>query len=133
LEFLFEALIKGEPEGYVRTLVDEGKLLKPLLRKALAKGVTPEYTAGLLHAIETEERLKSGGGVATTAHTSNLLSERETEILHLIETGLSNRQIADRLVIALATTKTHIHNLCRKLNASTRTQALARAKEQKLI
>ena len=132
LSFLAEALIKGEPEGFVRTFVDEGKLLKPLLRKALAQGITPQYTARLLHVIETEEQLKTRETVVAATRTSNLLSERELEILRLVESGFSNKQIAERLVITVATTKTHIHNLCRKLDASTRTQALARARELKL-
>ena len=115
VELLSEALVKGEPEGYIRTFVDEGKLLKPLLHKALARGVTPQHTARLLHFIEAEEQLKTGGVTASATRPSTLLSERELEILHLIEAGLSNRQIAERLVITVATTKTHIHNICRKL------------------
>ena len=54
--FLTDALKMGEPEGFIRTFVDEGKLLVPLLRKALAQGITPEYTARLLSIIEAEDR-----------------------------------------------------------------------------
>jgi len=56
LEFLSDALTMAEPEGYIRTFVDEGKLLKPLLEKALSNGVTPEYTRKLISIIEAEER-----------------------------------------------------------------------------
>jgi len=56
LTFLADALKMGQPEGFIRTFVDEGKLLAPLLREALAQGITPEYTGKLLNIIEAEER-----------------------------------------------------------------------------
>jgi LuxR family maltose regulon positive regulatory protein len=135
MSFLAEALVSGEPEGYIRTFVDEGKLLKPLLQKCLAQGVTPEYTARLLNIIEAEERQRQSrnGAAPSTTPASRLLSEREMEILRLVAEGLTNRQIAERLVISLGTAKTHVHNISEKLNAKTRTQALARARELKLI
>jgi len=55
LVFLSETLALGQTEGYIRTFVDEGRLLKPLLEKALARGITPEYTRKLLTIIETEQ------------------------------------------------------------------------------
>ncbi len=134
LGFLSEALVKAEPEGYVRTFVDEGKLLAPLLRKAESRGIVPAYTARLLRIIHDEEQRH--GVVLLNSRgfpLSGPLSERELEILRLLETGLSNRQIADRLVITLSTAKTHIHNISRKLDAKTRTQAIARARDLKLI
>jgi LuxR family maltose regulon positive regulatory protein len=42
LTYLAEALTLGQPEGYIRTFVDEGRLLAPLLRKAIAQGISPE-------------------------------------------------------------------------------------------
>ncbi len=134
LIFLKDALIMGQPEGFIRTFVDEGNLLKPLLRKALSKEIIPEYTAKLLNIIEAEERLRQPDTETASSHSTNgILSERELEILLLIESGLSNRQIAEKLIISLGTAKTHIHNISEKLNAKTRTQALARAREIKLI
>jgi predicted ATPase/DNA-binding CsgD family transcriptional regulator len=61
------------------------------------------------------------------------LTERELEILHLVAQGLSNREIARELVISLGTVKTHIHNICSKLDATSRTQAIARARDMNLI
>jgi len=134
LSFLSEALRAGEAEGYIRTFADEGKLLAPLLRQALSRGVTPEYTARLLNVIRDEERQNRVAGKASPGgQAPGPLSERELEILRLVEAGLSNRQIAERLVITLATVKTHVHNLSQKLNVRTRTQALARARELKLL
>ncbi len=132
--FLSEALEAGEKRGYIRTFVDEGHLLAPMLRKAISQGLTPDYAARLLNLIQQEERQRTSGEKARQAGvTAGPLSEREIEILRLLDGGLSNRQIAERLVITLATAKTHVHNISQKLNAKTRTEALARAREMKLI
>jgi ATP/maltotriose-dependent transcriptional regulator MalT len=61
------------------------------------------------------------------------LSERELEVLRLIAVGLSNREIADEIVVATSTVKTHINNIYRKLDVSSRTQAVARARELELV
>jgi LuxR family maltose regulon positive regulatory protein len=134
LTFLTEALKLGEPEGFVRTFVDEGKLLKPLLRRASVHGITPQYTAKLLNIIEAEERrrqLTSGTGPSHQA--PGIVSDRELEILRLVASGLTNRQIAARLIVTQGTVKVHLHNISEKLNARSRTQAVTRARELKLI
>jgi LuxR family maltose regulon positive regulatory protein len=132
LNFLVEALVKGEPEGYIRTFVDEGELLKPLLEKALSRGIMPEYTRKLLTVIKAEERQRQARKGELLA-TSGLLSAREIEILRLVAGGLSNREIAERLFISLGTAKVHVHNLFEKLDVKSRTQVVARARELKLI
>ncbi len=59
----------------------------------------------------------------------NPLSGREIEILGLVSEGLSNREIADRLVISEGTVKNHLTNILSKLDARDRMQATLRAKE----
>jgi predicted ATPase/DNA-binding CsgD family transcriptional regulator len=61
------------------------------------------------------------------------LSERELEVLRLAAQGLSNREIAARLVVTLGTVKKHLNNIFGKLGADRRTQAVARARERGLI
>jgi LuxR family maltose regulon positive regulatory protein len=61
------------------------------------------------------------------------LTEREAEILALIDQGLSNQQIADRLVIGTGTVKGHINHLLSKLDAHSRTDALAKARRLGLL
>jgi LuxR family transcriptional regulator, maltose regulon positive regulatory protein len=135
LAFLSDALTLGEPEGFIRTFVDEGRLLKPLLRKALADGITPEYTAMLLGIIDSEERLRQAKNAKReqVAASLEVLSNRELEILRLVVAGLSNGQIADRLIISPGTVKRHVHNIFEKLNARDRLHAVNRARELKLI
>jgi len=62
-----------------------------------------------------------------------VLSARELEVLRLIAQGKTNREIADQLVIALSTVKTHVNNVYGKLGASRRTQAIGRARELDLL
>ena len=57
------------------------------------------------------------------------LSERELEVLQLVAEGLSNREIAERLFLALSTVKGHNRVIYGKLNVSRRTEAVARARE----
>ena len=61
------------------------------------------------------------------------LSERELEVLNLIATGASNREIADALVVAVPTVKKHVSNILSKLNATSRTQAVAEARAVGLL
>jgi ATP/maltotriose-dependent transcriptional regulator MalT len=58
------------------------------------------------------------------------LTTRELEVLSLIDVGLSNKEIARRLSIELATVKNHVHNILAKLNVNRRTEAVARLRQR---
>lgn len=108
----------------------------PNLAAAIEYGRTVSFTTMIEEVITSLERAANHQASAGTAANDGLLeplTEREMEILRLLMEGLSNRQIAQRLVIALGTVKTHVHNLCSKLGVSSRTQALARARELELL
>jgi DNA-binding CsgD family transcriptional regulator len=70
---------------------------------------------------------------ASTPHPRGILSAREGEVLSLVAEGLTNKQIADRLVIAEGTAKYHVTSLLNKLGADNRTQAVAHARLQCLV
>jgi DNA-binding NarL/FixJ family response regulator len=61
------------------------------------------------------------------------LSDREYEVLKEIASGLSNKEIAEKLFLTESTIKTHVSNLFVKLNAKRRTQAIRMAKEMRII
>jgi LuxR family maltose regulon positive regulatory protein len=90
--------------------------------------VTPEYVGEILAAIgETALQMDEDGQILVEP-----LSERETEVMRLVAAGLSNREIADQLVLSLGTVKTHIHHIYGKLDVRNRAQAIARARELKI-
>jgi LuxR family maltose regulon positive regulatory protein len=135
LTFLAEALSLGQPEGFIRFFVDEGRLLAPLLRTALSQGITPEYTSKLLSIIEAEEQHRKSRTIEVTpsALLPEPLSGRELEVLRLLAADVSNQQIASRLTISLSTVKTHVHHILEKLDVKDRSQAVFRARELKLL
>ena len=59
----------------------------------------------------------------TRADTDVALTPREIEVLHLFAAGLTNREIASQLFIALSTVKVHVRHIMEKLNARSRTEA----------
>jgi LuxR family transcriptional regulator, maltose regulon positive regulatory protein len=133
LSTLARALALAEPEGYVRTFVDEGPEMAELLfgmleaqqRRRLAPDLPPYYLRKLLAALERDTSSTTPPGT----QLSEPLSERELEVLALVAVGKSNRQIASELFIALSTVKTHVKNIYGKLNVRNRTQAVSRARE----
>ncbi len=70
---------------------------------------------------------------AANAALAEPLSERELEVLDLLAEGLSNRQIGQRLFVSLGTVKTHVHHISAKLDADSRTHAVALARERGLL
>jgi len=61
------------------------------------------------------------------------ISRREFEVLELIAAGHSNQEIAEKLFVSTSTVKTHVSNVLGKLDASRRTEAIARAKQLRII
>jgi LuxR family transcriptional regulator, maltose regulon positive regulatory protein len=139
VSILTQALAMAEPEGYVRTFVDEGPAMADLLSATLevrqrghadpARRVPARYLAKLLAVLAREDAAPAAG---QQLHEP-VPSERELEVLALIASGESNQEIASKLFITVATVKTHINNLYRKLGARSRTQAVARAREMNLL
>jgi LuxR family maltose regulon positive regulatory protein len=134
---LERALTLAEPEGYVRVFVDEGRPMARLMSEAAAHGIMPDYTGRLLAAFEAEEQKSADEShVAPAPSAQSLiepLSQRELEVLRLIARGLSNREISERLFLALITVKGHNRNIFRKLQVRRRTEAVARARELGLL
>ncbi len=133
-ELLDEALVLAEPGGFIRLFVDEGAPMAQLLREAASHGVISNYIGKLLSAFEGEKR-KSKGTPDLPPVQSLLepLSQRELKILHLIAQGLSNREIGERLFLALDTVKGHNRIIFDKLQVQSRTEAVARARELGLL
>ena len=85
--------------------------------------ISPEIAAALMSRVAelAQSPSKPEAGQADPAE----LTPREREILELIGEGLSNLEIAERLVVEVGTVKNHVHNILQKLNASSRREAAA--------
>ena len=105
--------------------MDAGEELVPLLREVVRQGENSEYAEWVLKAF--------GSGEVDQTGLAERLSERELEVLQLVSSGLSNREIAEKLVISTGTAKTHVHNICGKLGVRNRTEAAMKAKLLNLI
>jgi LuxR family maltose regulon positive regulatory protein len=137
LSALERALKLAEPEGYVRMFLDEGADMETLLRKAATGKLMPDYTGKLLSAFEAERKgIREGTPPSATPASGSLieaLSQRELDILRLFKTELSGPEIAQELVIALSTVRTHTKSIYNKLNVNSRREAVKRAIELGLI
>jgi two-component system nitrate/nitrite response regulator NarL len=82
--------------------------------------VSPEIAGALMSRVTEFAQV-----FAETTPESVELTPREREVLKLVAKNLSNREIADRLVIEVGTVKNHVHSILQKLNASSRENAAA--------
>jgi LuxR family maltose regulon positive regulatory protein len=121
---LGRALVLAEPEGYLRMFVAEGAAMKTLLAAATEQGISPSYTERLLPAFERKP-VQEG--------LVDPLSQRELEVLRLLGTELSGPEIADHLVVALNTVRTHTKNIYAKLGVTNRRAAVRLGEELDLL
>ena len=154
---LRQALHLAQPEGYLRVFLDEGEPLRLLLVDFgfwIAQQPPTAQNAKL--AIYVNKLLANFGNAQATKDKALLdeqpssqkpksrpegprqnlvepLSDRELEVLQQMAAGLSNTEIAERLIIGVSTVKTHINRIFGKLAVQSRTQALVRARTLGLL
>ena len=129
LEHIERAIRLAEGDGFMRVFLDgvfldQGVPMQQLLYKVAEGGIMSTFARKLLVAFPpvTKDMQKPG------ANLFEPLSKREIEVLELLAKGLSNRQIAQQMVISLDTVKTHTGNIYSKVGVNNRTQAVIKAK-----
>ena len=132
---LEQALTLAEPYGFIRAFVDEGSSMARLLYEALSQGNTSDYVRQLLAAFPVSEPEKNTSPQPVNSEFAWIepLSEREVEVLQLIAEGLTNKEISTRHYLALNTVKTHTRNIYSKLGVNSRIQAVAKARDLKIL
>jgi LuxR family maltose regulon positive regulatory protein len=140
----------AEPEGSSLFLSKDRPLgaLTTLLRQNRLGKVQPEYVKRIMAAFSNVQASSEAPGERSTAKGPGEqspvtvdemiilvepISRRELDVLRLIGEGCSNQDIARQLVLSLHTVKKHISNIFSKLGVKSRTQAIARARELKLL
>ncbi|MGC4047668.1 MAG: response regulator [Armatimonas sp.] len=117
--------VAGGAAGYVLKGVSRGELLDTLEKVASGES--------LLSAQELVRSLRAVSDRAATVDLISPLTTREEEVLRLLATGLSNKEIAGVLYIAEATVKTHVEHIIGKLGVSDRVQAAVWAARQGIV
>jgi LuxR family maltose regulon positive regulatory protein len=125
LDDLRLALAQGEPEGYMRSLLDIGSPLAPLLSRLREQGEFVAYCDRLGVALGDPTVV---GGAALEV----LLTNREMEVLERLVLRQSNKEIAGALYLSPLTVKRHTQSLFRKLGASNRREAVVLARQKGL-
>ena len=90
----------------------------------------------LLTTLSTEDQslaIAATGAALHDAKPTETLTDREIELLRLVEAGLANKQLADALLISESTVKWHLHNIYSKIGVGSRTAAVARARELTML
>lgn len=133
---LERALDLAAPAGIVRVFLDEGPTIagllvrisgegRPALREA-ARQLLTLFPKDIPEPGSKPTSIPGAGG--QNAFAFEPLSERETEVLRCLAEGLTNNEIAGRLVIAAGTVKVHTNNIYAKLGVNSRTAAVAKAR-----
>jgi len=141
---LQEAILIAKPEGYVRVFLDLGYSLRGLLKRYLQTKAPPDAASGteealgafgferqLLQAFDSmpSPGLRIAADEPQGQDIAALLTDREQEVLALLALGITNKEIAAKLVVAPSTVKEHLKNIYSKLDVNSRTQAVTRARD----
>jgi LuxR family maltose regulon positive regulatory protein len=124
LTTLNPALDEWKRRGMPGVPLMQGPSLIPLLELAVKQGVQTSFAQEVLDLFPGYAKIRA----ITVPETGETLTPREVEVLQLIMEGNSNRSIAEKLVISERTVKSHVTKILAKLNASSRTEAAARAR-----
>jgi LuxR family maltose regulon positive regulatory protein len=133
LSALERALLLAEPEGYVRTFIDQGAAIAPLLHAAHRRGIAVDYMRQLLEALPGDTAGKPAREIAPTSALVDPLSEREQQILRLLTSHLSSTEMAEQLYLSVHTVRTHIKSIYSKLGVHSRHDAIQRAQDLGLL
>lgn len=139
--FLTRAISQAAKRGYIRPFRDRADLIASLVNDTKPKswGFALSEEREFFNEIckllpivksSTLEELEHLDGEPGLLESP---TPRELELLQLIEAGLTNQQLADRLFVSVATVKWHLYNLYNKLGVSNRSSAIAKARSMKLI
>jgi len=139
LKILQHCLTMAEPEGYVRIFVGRGAPMASLLQIARDRGIKTDYTSRLLAALGVPSEPAAPKRSFTPAFASpsatlvEPLSERELEVLRFLNSPLPIPEIAQEMLIAPSTLRTHVRNIYLKLDVHGRFEALQKAGDLGLL
>jgi DNA-binding NarL/FixJ family response regulator len=132
-EYVFEGL-KAGARGYLLKDISSADLVQAVRTVAAGQGLMqPSIARKVLTEFSRLAALDNPARETPQSAASSLLTERERDVLQAMNEGLSNREIAARLVISEGTVKTHVSNILGKLEVRDRTQAIVKARTLGLV
>ena len=123
--YLSSAVSLAASGGYRRVFLDEGRAMAEMLGEI--RHADPAFVNGLLEFFARDEE------TLPSAALHENLTRMEREILKLVNVGMTNQQVGEKLGITLSTTKWYLTQMFSKLNVRNRTQAIARARQLDLL
>jgi len=127
-KLLEKALLLSEPNSFIRSFIDEGEKLAEMLKQTSVSGEVLNYRNKILEAFKSDKTKGEGASFLSSPQPLiEELSKREFEVLELIAQGLSNREICEKLFLAIDTVKGHNRRIYGKLGVTTRTSAINKA------
>jgi LuxR family maltose regulon positive regulatory protein len=141
VQIISSCLTRAKPEGFVRVFVKHGTPMHRLLELAAKQGVEVEYIHQLLPAFNIPTApivSRAPGTFGTRSQHPGValvepLSERELQVLRLLDSPLTSEEIGRELYVSANTVRTHIRNIYGKLDVHGRLEAIRKARELKLI
>jgi LuxR family maltose regulon positive regulatory protein len=135
LTSLERALSLAEPGSYVRTFVDEGRPMAQLLERVATRRTGADYATKLLEALCSDKKpaLQPLLQPQESIQLVDPLSDRELQVLRLLATHLTRREISEELYISVNTVRSHVKSIYSKLDVHRRAEAIERAKKLGLI
>lgn len=149
---LSESLGLARPEGHLHPFLMLGSPLHALLVRLASRGTVSEtaivpgnnivtsFLNDLLAAFRQQQEIQQSReaprdalSVALATAAAEPLTERELDVLRLLAEGLTNREIAEHLIVAPSTVKQHLKHIYGKLDVHSRTEAVTRGREAGLI
>ena len=126
------AALKAGADGYIMKGSNEQTLINAIEAVSQKAGwLDPQIARIVLSGINEQKETQQDK--TKTANNKYGLTKKELEVLSLIVEGLSNQEIAQRLVVSLSTTKAHVHSILQKLYLTDRTKAAITAIKEGLV
>ena len=122
-------MVLAKPGNLIRSFIDEGPEIAEILSGMTVQPELIDYREILLNAFDSVLQGSQKSQTIKAQRLTEPLSKREREILQLISQGYTNREIGERLFLALNTIKGYNRNLFQKLGAKNRTEAVANARK----
>ena len=130
---LRSALLLAQPEGFSRTILEQGAAVPVLLESFSRDGQLAVYADDLATMANRDMGIAPPRPSASAAASARQLTAREITVLRYLQSRLTNREIASALFVSENTLKTHLKSIYRKLDVSSRREATAAGQASGLI